>query len=393
MSDRKLKDRTKDEQRSAATVTAPSPATAEPAGDGHRPGRERLVTRRVLGIAAISIIGPALALALGLYLYLSGGRYVSTDNAYVKSEKIAVSSDISGRVRDVLVRANQDVRRGDVLFKLDEEPFRIAHDRAKAGLLAARQEGEALKSLYRQKLAGIERAKVDLAFQTKRFDRQRQLKRKAIASQSTFETAQQNLQAAKVKLNELAQDLAQVNAKLGGRPDIAIDRLTGVMQAAAALAAAELNLKRTVVRASLDGIITNFDLQVGEYVEEGKTVFSIVGSRDLWVEANFRETDMAHMRTGQTAKISIDAYPRDRRQAVLESIDPATGAEFALLPPQNATGNWVKVVQRLPVRFKLSEPLRSPRLRAGMSVVVTVDTGHERSLGELWHWAMDRLGS
>ena len=347
---------------------------------------------RMAGIVALSVLGPVIAIVAGLYLYLGGGRYVSTDNAYVKSDKIAVSADISGRVAKVLVRANQTVTPGQLLFRIDPEPFQITVDRTSAELLAARQEGEALKSLYRQKLASLEKAKVDIAYYERRFDRQNKLKRKAIASQSTLDTAEQNLNNARAEIHVLEQDLAQVLAKLGGKLETPINRLPGVLAAAAAHKQAELDLKRTEVRSSVDGIVTNFDLQPGEYVEAGKVVFSIVGTRELWVQANFRETDLTFMRVGQVATIHIDAFPQDEREAVVASIDPATGAEFALLPPQNTTGNWVKVVQRLPVRIKLKDALRDPPLRAGMSVVVEIDTKHQRTLGGLISGIAARIG-
>ncbi len=392
MSDRKLAN-----EDSGANIVAPATRsrTDESAKDetATRAGAAPFARwQRSAGIAALSVLGPLLALSLGLYIYLSGGRFISTDNAYVKSEKIAVSPDISGRVSEVLITANQVVAPGDLLFRIDAEPFQIAVDQARAGLTAAEQEGQALKSLYRQKLAGIERAKVDLGFLERRYARQKKLKRKAITSQSTFELAEQNLQRARADLAALEQELAQVIAKLGGDAATPLAKLPGVMTAAAALKRAKLDLRRTKVRASLDGIVTNFELQKGEYVEEGKVVFSIVGTRELWVQANFRETDLTHMRSGQTATIQVDAYPGDKRTGRIDSIDPATGAEFALLPPQNATGNWVKVVQRLPVRLRLDDPLRDPPLRAGMSVLVTVDTGHERTLGTLIDWIGHKIG-
>ena len=385
MSDRKLKD---DGATTTVVATPDKPAsdtTNTTAGTDDAKDTASNTTRRMSFpmVAILSLLGPLAAIALGLFLFLSGGRYISTDNAYVKSEKIAVSSDISGRVVGVLVKANQVVKPGTALFRIDREPFEIAASRAKAQLLTARQEGEALKFLYRQKLASLDQAKVALSFYERQFERQRKLKRKAIASETTFDTANQNLQNARAEVSVLQQDLAQARVRLGGDADSPIDQLPGVLTAAAALRQTELDLKRTEVRASVDGIITNFDLQKGEYVEAGKVVFSIVGTRSLWIEANFRETDMTHMRVGQTAKIHVDAYPKDERTAQVASIDPATGAEFALLPPQNATGNWVKVVQRLPVRLELDDAVREPPLRAGMSVIVKVDTKHQRTLADL----------
>ncbi len=391
MSNRK-REKPQDRKTADATKAGTAPqANADSAEAGRSQlGKDRRL--RMAGIVALAALGPLIAILAGLYLYLGGGRYVSTDNAYVKSDKIAVSSDISGRVAKVFVQANQTVTPGQLLFRIDAEPFQISVDRTAAQVLAAKQEGEALKSLYRQKLASLEQARVDVAYYARRFDRQDRLKRKAIASQSTLDTAEQNLKNARGQIHVLEQDLAQVLAKLGGRLDTPVSQLPGVLTAVAAHRQAELDLKRTEVRSSVDGVVTNFDLQIGEYVEAGKVMFSIVGVRDLWVQANFRETDLTHMRVGQTAKIHIDAFPQDEREAIVASIDPATGAEFALLPPQNATGNWVKVVQRLPVRLKLKNAIRDPPLRAGMSVVVEVDTKHQRTLGGLLSRIAARIG-
>ena len=391
MSNRK-REKPQDRKTADATKAGTAPqANADSAEAGRSQlGKDRRL--RMAGIVALAGLGPLIAILAGLYLYLGGGRYVSTDNAYVKSDKIAVSSDISGRVAKVFVQANQTVTPGQLLFRIDAEPFQISVDRTAAQVLAAKQEGEALKSLYRQKLASLEQARVDVAYYARRFDRQDRLKRKAIASQSTLDTAEQNLKNARGQIHVLEQDLAQVLAKLGGRLDTPVSQLPGVLTAVAAHRQAELDLKRTEVRSSVDGVVTNFDLQIGEYVEAGKVMFSIVGVRDLWVQANFRETDLTHMRVGQTAKIHIDAFPQDEREAIVASIDPATGAEFALLPPQNATGNWVKVVQRLPVRLKLKNAIRDPPLRAGMSVVVEVDTKHQRTLGGLLSRIAARIG-
>ena len=381
MSDRQLKDKHRaDIKTSAPAQTEPDKIEA-PSEEDKATTKKRALPKAV--IVALTAIGPLLAIACAMYLYLGGGRYVSTDNAYVKADKIAVSSDISGRVKEVLVKANQTVEPGTLLFSLDPEPFRIAVAQARGSLLAAQHDGEAQKSLYLQRLANLNQAKADIRFFERRFNRQNKLKRKAIASQSTLDTADQDLQRARAQIGILEQEMAQALARLGGNVTTPSDQLPGVLTAKAALSKAELDLKRTEVRASVKGIITNFDLQKGEYVEEGTTVFSIVGTSDVWVQANFRETDLTFMRPGQTATVSIDAYPNDERTALISSIDPATGAEFALLPAQNATGNWVKVVQRLPVRLRLKDDRKDKPLRAGMSVIVKVDTLHERTLSDL----------
>ncbi len=379
MSDRQLKDKHRADIAKAATANPEKDSKVE--SDPAPTAKPRKLSKRM--IIAISAVGPVLAIAFGMYLYFGGGRYVSTDNAYIKSDKIAVSADISGRVKEVFVKANQMVKPGTLLFRLDPESFKIAVEQARGTLLAARHDGEAQKSLYLQRLASLNQAKADIQFFERRFDRQNRLKRKSIASQSTLDTADQDLQRARAQIGILEQDMAQALARLGGDINTPTDKLPGVLTARAALNKAELDLKRTEVRASVRGIITNFDLQKGEYVEEGTTIFSIVGTHDVWVEANFRETDLTFMRPGQTATIRVDAYPNDEREALVTSINPATGAEFALLPPQNATGNWVKVVQRLPVRLRLQDDRKEKPLRAGMSVIVKVDTQHERTMADL----------
>ena len=335
---------------------------------------------RLLFITTLSIAGPAAAVNFGFYLYLSGGRFIATDNAYLKSDKIAVSADISGRVSHVAVAANDAVYPGKLLFRIDPEPFQIALDRAKAKLVSTKQEVEALRFLYRQKLATLKQAQSDIAFYTQQFDRQQLLNRKKIAAQVNFDTAEKNLRNARDLINVLTHDMAQVRAKLGGDPDIESTQHASVQEAYAAVKQAALDLKRTEIRSSVTGVITNFGLQPSEYIKTGDVIFSIVSTRDVWIEANYRETDLTHVRIGQDATIRIDAYPGREWPATVASISPATGSEFALLPPQNATGNWVKVVQRLPVRLKLKPMKDAPPLRAGMSALVEIDTHHKRKL-------------
>lgn len=362
----------------AATASASETPAPKAASVSTAPRRRWL---RIVSIALVSLIGPLAAIAAGFYIYLVGGRYVSTDNAYLKADKIAVSSDVAGRVLSVHVKTDEHVSPGALLFRLDPEPFRIALERAEARLLSVRQDFEAMRHLYRQKLANLKRAETDIAFYQQQFDRQRQLSRRRIASQVNFDTAERNLKIAQDQVTMLTQELAQVRVKLGGTPDAAPANQAAIREAQAAVRQAKLDLSHTEVRAPVAGIITNFDLQRGEYVKAGEVTFSIVGSDDIWIQANFRETDLTHVRPGQRATVRIDAYPDQVWEANVDSISPATGAEFALLPPQNATGNWVKVVQRLPVRLRLKHPEGAPPLRAGMSTVVEIDTRHSRKLG------------
>lgn len=345
----------------------------------------------MLGIALIAMAGPVAAVLAGLYIYMVGGRYVSTDNAYVKADKIAVSAEISGRVADVHVRENDVVKAGDLLFRLDTEPFRIAHQQAEARLKEAIHEIDALHARLSQQRASLRLAQGDADYYRRQFQRQENLNNKGFTSETTLDTASKNLRSARDRIAVLEHELAGVLARLGGDPDMPGRDHPSVLAARAALDEAALDLRRAEVRAPVDGIVTNFDLQRGEHIEEGDVVFSLVGTGEIWVAANFKETDLTHVREGQPATIRVDTYPGVVHEAVVTSISPATGAEFALLPPQNATGNWVKVVQRLTVRLTLTDMSPDAPLRAGMSSLVEIDTGHKRELpglvGDAVLWA------
>jgi membrane fusion protein (multidrug efflux system) len=345
--------------------------------------------RRFALIVAIALLGPIAAAMIGGYLYFASGRFVSTDNAYVKADKIVVSADISGRVVDVLVGADQMVKRGTLLFRIDPEPFRIAVSRAEAQLAAAIQEVGAIRALYDQKVARLTLAEGDLAYQQQHHERQDALTRTGVVSRSGMDTAERALRAARDQILIATQEIAEVRARLGGDPTRPADEQPSVRDARAVRDRAALDLARTEVRAPVDGIVTNFDLQQGEYVTAGTTVFSLVGTENVWIQANYKETDLTFLKVGQRATVHIDMFPDGPRTAIVSSISPATGAEFALLPPQNATGNWVKVVQRLPVRLRLENAADAAELRAGMSVIVEVDTEHRRPLPK---WARAIFG-
>jgi membrane fusion protein, multidrug efflux system len=323
------------------------------------------------------LAGPIVVLLAASWWYLTSGRYVSTDDAYVQAARTMISADISGRVVAVAVHDNQRVDKGQLLFQLDDRPYRIAVEEAKATLAAARLQVEALKATYRQKLADAKGAEDTLEYQQREFDRQRQLAASGVAARSTFDQVQNALQVARQKVASTQSDVANTLAQLGGNPNLPPEQHPSVQRAQAALDKAELDLSYTMVKASEPGIVTKVDqLQIGSYVNASTPVFSMISKR-VWIEANFKETELTHMRAGQTATVEIDTYPGVVFDATVESLSPGTGLTFSLLPPENATGNWVKVVQRLPVRLSLQDP-KERSLHAGLSATVEVDTQHRR---------------
>jgi membrane fusion protein (multidrug efflux system) len=346
-------------------------------------GRLRTRYLRVLLLGGV----PAVALALAAQVYLSGGRYVSTDNAYVKADKIAVSADISGRVVAVTVREHQQVAEGATLFRLDDLPGRLALDQAEAQLGSVRRDIESLRAVYGERQAALQRAEQQTAFLAKEYRRLQDLVRGGLAPSSQQDAAEHELRNAELQAASVREDLQRALTDLGGDPATPTESHPRYQQARAQRDQAQLNLDRTVIRAPIAGIVGPMLLTPGEYVQVGQPVFTIVGAQP-WVEANLKETELTHTRAGQRAWVRIDAYPEHTWPATVASISPATGAEFSLLPPQNASGNWVKVVQRVPVRLTLLPAGDLPPLRSGMSATVEIDTGFERALPEVLRKAM-----
>jgi membrane fusion protein (multidrug efflux system) len=335
-----------------------------------RPLRQRL--RLPLMLA-----GPIVVLLAASWWYLTSGRYVSTDDAYVQAARTMISADISGRVVAVAVHDNERVAKGQLLFRIDDRPYRIAAEEAKAMLASARLQVESLKATYTQKLAEAKAAEETLAYQQREYDRQRQLAASGVAARSTFDQVQNALQVARQKAASTQSEAANALAQLNGNPNLPPEQHPSVQRAQAALDKAELDLSYTMVKASEPGIVTKVDqLQVGSYVSASTPVFSMISKR-VWIEANFKETELTHMRAGQKATVEIDTYPGVVFDATVESLSPGTGLTFSLLPAENATGNWVKVVQRLPVRLALADP-KDRSLHAGLSATVEVDTQHRR---------------
>ena len=338
-------------------------------------GRPFLQRMRLPIMGAVVLI----ALLAGLFLYLTGGRYESTDDAAVQGARVSVSSSIAGRVVAIPVHENQLVHAGDILFQLDGRQYQMAYDEAQANLAAMRAQVEGLKATYRQRQADLKAAQDNLAYLESEAQRQKLLVAAGTSSQAQADQARNLADQARQQLAAVREQGANALAALGGDATGPTDRQPGVMQALARLGNAQVNRSYISIVAPQDGVVTKVEqLQVGDYINAATPVFSLVSNR-LWIEANFKEDQLEYMRAGQNATVRIDAFPHARFKARVQAISPGTGSSFSLLPPENATGNWVKVTQRVPVRVEFVGAPEVP-LQPGLSCSVSVDTTHHRSL-------------
>ncbi|ART83190.1 hypothetical protein CBP31_11680 [Oceanisphaera profunda] len=355
----------------AASAPAMSPAQ----------GRIRLV---------LLVLVPLLAAIIGLTFYLLGGRYVETDNAYVKADKVPISTQVSGLVAKVAVQENQRVDANQLLFSLDSADFRVAQAEAEAKLAQVVTDLNALKASFAEKQAELDVASSQLSYAKKQENRQANLSIKNYTSAAMLDDARQNTQLAALKIAALKQDIARIRANLAGGPELPIKQHPLYRSAQAELERAQLNLERVEVRAAVAGVVSNVP-KAGQYLHAGNLAMMLIATDSPWVEANFSETDITHMRPGQPVTISVDAYPDYKWQGTVDSLSPGTGAEFSVIPAQNATGNWVKITQRVPVRIHLIAPTQdetatgnneqaAPPLRAGLSAKVKVDTEQQSRL-------------
>jgi membrane fusion protein (multidrug efflux system) len=349
------------------SVTANSPTTAS--------RRPRLRIRRLVLLVVI----PLLAGVIGLIVYLKGGRYVATDDAYLKADIVPVSAQVSGMVKKVLVSENQAVTVGQTLYRLDPEPFRLQVAKAEAKLGQVRTELEALRASYREKQAEIAVARTNRAYALREQRRMNDLAQRKFVSAAKLDEVKHNTEVSTQQLNALRQDLRRIARALGGGIDTPIERHPDYLAAAAELNQAKLDLQHSEVRASLAGTVSKLP-EPGQYLKAGNTAMVVVANSDLWVEANFSETDLTFVHPGQPVSVRVDTFPGRQWRGVVDSLSPATGAEFAVIPAQNAVGNWVKIVQRVPVRIRIEAKGRLPTLQAGLSSWVEIDTGHHRRL-------------
>ncbi|MFZ3035159.1 MAG: HlyD family secretion protein [Parvibaculum sp.] len=333
----------------------------------------RIINDRTSLRQLLMIVVPVLALVVIGYFYFTSGRYVSTDNAYVKADMVSVSPDVGGRIVAVFIRQNEVVKVGAPLFQIDPKPYKIALAESNAQLQAAEANVKSLKAKYQMTLAQLELAKSNVDYYSREFQRQASLAKSKYASQAKLDTARHNLDTAVQLGNMLKQSIGQTVAMLDDKPDAPVEEHSAYQQAEATRDNAALNLDRTTVRAPFDGVLGK-QPQVGDNVAPGTPVVSIISQQNVWVEANFKETDLANVRPGQKVTIDIDTYPDHPWTGRVLSISQATGSEFSVLPAQNATGNWVKVVQRIPVRILIDRNQGDPEIRAGMSVEAEIDT-------------------
>lgn len=337
------------------------------------PKKKGNARRRLLMIAV-----PVVLVLGGGYFWLSGGRFEETDNAYVTQPIIDLSPDISGRVIEVDVVDNQTVKKGDVLFRIDPTPYKIDVNEAEATLANARVTVHKLKVAYTTAQAELASAKLTEEVRQREVERVNNLVAKGISSSADADTALLALQSAQATVKVDDQSVQSAIAALAGNPDIKVDDHPTVQAAIASLASAKRDLANTTVVAPEDGVISEAeDLNVGAYASTGTSIASLVATGRTWIEANFKENQLAKLKPGQVVDVSIDAYPGVALEGKIESIDAATGAEFSVIPAQNATGNWVKVVQRVPVRVVVSD-YENAIPRTGMTAKVSVDTGKSR---------------
>ena len=363
---------------------AGAPASGAVKAPARQDGRNR---QRLVLMAA----GIAVAVATAGGFWLSGGRWVSSDNAYIHAPKLMVSTDVSGIVASVDVHEGERVRAGQVLFRVDPRQFEIALHAAQANLDQTKISLEAAQQDYRrlQSDIAVQEAQVALAQATN--ERASALLATNAGTRAAYDQARFTLEAAQKQLESLKLQAQSALTRLGGDASSPVERHPQYLAAAAQADEAQRQLDHTIVRAPFAGIATAVDtLQPGTYLVSQTAALTntgaigLVSTDDVWIEANLKETDLTYAKVGDPVEVTIDTYPGRTWHGHVMAISPASGAEFSVIPAQNASGNWVKVVQRVPVRIALDPQDDAPRLSAGMSVVVDIDTGHRRSLSELW---------
>jgi membrane fusion protein (multidrug efflux system) len=337
--------------------------------------------RRVL----LLVVLPLVALIAGVTFYLNGGRYVTTDDAYVGAQKVLITPDVSGKIISVAVKEGQQVSTGDVMFQIDPVPYRLALAQARAKLDDAKTSHDNLISNVKLYSQTIELVNAGIAIKQRDVERKNSLVKSSAGSQLDLDNSATALVTAQAQLQLVKQQNSTSLNQLLGNPELPLEQFPAYMQAKAALDDAQRNLDLSTVRAPMNGVATQVEqIQLGRFVMAGTPVFSVIDVANPWVDANPKESDFTYVSVGQAVTLEVDAFPNHVFKGTVGSLSPGTGAQFAILPPQNATGNFVKVVQRVPVRIYFDNNDKFVRkLKAGMSVYTTIDTNHRRSLAAL----------
>ena len=322
----------------------------------------------------ILILTPIAVLIYGLYFYFFNNAYISTDDSYIKVAKVSVSAEVQGKVTQINIKDNARVKKGELLFKIDDVPYKIVLVNALANLEKAKDYVNSMKALYEQNIAEIDKIDETISYSKIEYQRYMKLEKKSATSEKALNLVQHNLDAAIKQRNIVLKQIEETKAKLDGDPNLPVNQYSYYNEALSELSKAQLNLERTEIKAPFDGKVANFKMLPGEYISIGAPLFYIVDYKNIWVEANFKETDLQNVKINQAALIEVDTYPGKKFDAKVVSIAPASGSEFSLLPPENSSGNWVKVVQRIKVRLELTNKPEDIRLLSGMSAYVKIDT-------------------
>jgi membrane fusion protein (multidrug efflux system) len=355
-----------------------SEAVSERAGSLMKSVRSRL--RLIL-----LVIVPLIAAGAGFTFYMYGGRYITTDNAYVGAQKVLITPDISGKIQTIFVKEGQHVAAGDPLFEIDPVPFKLALTQAQSKLASVRTDFNNLKTNLASLTKLADYAQQNVALKQRDVERKQALVAKAVGTQADLDTSIAALVTAQLQAQYAVQQKGDTFNQLLGDANLPIEKFPAYIQAKAALDQAERDLNHTMLRAPMGGTATQVDaIQLGRFVTAGTPVFSVIDDSAPWVEANPKETDITYLRVGQKVTLDVDSFPDHTFHGTVQSVSPGTGAQFSILPAQNATGNWVKIVQRVPVRIAFDADEDTRRLRSGMSVNVSIDTKRNRTLAGLF---------
>jgi membrane fusion protein (multidrug efflux system) len=354
------------------------------AGAQAKSGMRRV--NRIRLLRPVLMIGGVLAvLIISLFVWLSGGQYVSSDDTYVNAAKVSLSTDVSGLVGQVYVTNNEHVNQGQPLFSLDASDFDIQVQNAQAQLAQAELDIAAAKRGYAQSQAEIAEQRIQIEADESNLRKYASVLHSGGVTQATYDNEKYQLEGDQAKLAEFTDESGVQLAKLSGNADIPVEQTPEYQSALAALNNAKRELAHSLVRAPFSGYVTEVDqLQPGMFLPAGTAAFGLVSDSDVWITSQPKESDLTYVRPGQAVTITVDTYPGATWNGIVESISPASGSEFSILPAQNSSGNWVKVVQRIPVRVQITGGPANLPLRDGMSAEISIDTNHHRHFSDLF---------